>query len=891
MTESDPESCPTGPDHPCEQTAAANAPASLGDVNHQALLEAVAKHCILYRRSADGHLLWLSRSAERILGFPPDGVSGGLEALLTDNRVNQGLHEATRVALAGGTPDSYEIEVLARTGDVKRLRVVEGPIVDDRGKVTEFQGVAQDVTDYHLSKVLLDGRNQVLRVLASGGSESSVLAAICQMAESSDPAVSASILIVDAERRCLTLGSAPRLPEDYNRAIDGIAIGEGVCSFGTAAHRGQRVVVADVMTHPYWVAFRDLISKTGMRACWSQPIVGHRGRVIGVFAMYYPTPREPTDEAIRTIESAADLASLVLEHLRTRTALEEVEERERLLLESSTDGIIGLAPDGRTTFVNPAAAAMLGFEIADLTGVNPHQLIHRSATEPCEGHPAGACQMLAPVFDGRVRHVVDEVLFRRDGSHFPVEYWSNPIYKGGKIVGAVVTFRDLTEIRANEQKIQHVAFYDSLTDLPNRVMFYERVAQEIARTKRYHVPFSIHQLDLDHFKDVNETLGHVAGDELLTHVATRLRAHVREEDLVARMGGDEFAVLQVGGRDSAAATQLARRVIADLKLPFQIGEHWIYIGTSIGIVVARGRELDAGTLLAQADVALYRAKAQGRGRFVVYEAQMSQELRMEIDVLNAFPQAVRDKALKIVYQPQIDLKTGCLCGVEALVRWDHPVLGELSPAVFVPVLERRGSVGMLDRYVLAEASRQCRQWLEMGFDFGRVSVNISAQEVRDVSGLEALVDLIRVAGAPLSAMKLEFTERLLIQLDTAIADCVERLAAEDLKFAIDDFGTGYSSMTYLRRLRVKGQDLKIDKSFIADMLSDESDAEIVKATIALGRSLGMNLVAEGVETHGQRRFLIEHGCHGAQGYLFAHPLSPSDLVDRFGDEAARGRPS
>lgn len=891
MTETDPAPDAAGPDRDGEQHAARKGPSNLGDADQQVLFAAVAKHCILYRRSADGALLWLSRSAERILGFPPDGVSGGIEALLTDHPINQGLQEATRVALAGATPDSYELEVRSRSGEVRRLRVIEGPVVGEQGEVTEIQGVAQDVTDYHLSKVLLDGRNQVLRALARGDCESSVLDAVCRMVESADPAVSASILLVDAQRQCLTLGSARRLPEDYNRAIDGIAIGEGVCSFGTAAHRGERVVVADVMTHPYWVAFRDLIAKTGLSACWSQPIVGPEGAVVGVFAMYYPTAREPTEEAIRTIESAADLASVVLEHLRTRRALEEVEERERLLLESSTDGILGFAPDGRTTFVNPAAAAMLGFEIEELTGINPHALIHQRAGDPPQGHPPEACQMLAPAFDGRVRHVIDEVLYRRDGSHFPVEYWSNPVYKAGEIVGAVVTFRDLTEIRATEQRIQRVAFYDGLTDLPNRVMFYERVAQEIARAKRYHVPFSIHQLDLDHFKDVNETLGHAAGDELLTQVAARLRAHLREEDLVARMGGDEFGVLQVGGRDSAAAERLARRIIADLKLPFQIGENWIYIGTSIGIVVARGTDLDAGTLLAQADVALYRAKAQGRGRFVLYEARMSHELRMEIDVLNAFPQAVQEKALKIVYQPQIDLKTGRLCGVEALVRWTHPVLGALSPAVFVPVLERRGSVGMLDRYVLAEAAQQCRQWLDMGFDFGRISVNISAHEVRDVAGLEALVDLIRVAGAPLSAMKLEFTERLLIQLDGAIADCVERLAAEDLRFAIDDFGTGYSSMTYLRRLRVKGQDLKIDKSFIADMLSDESDAEIVKATIALGRSLGMNLVAEGVETHGQRRFLIEHGCHGAQGYLFAQPLSPGDLVDRFGGQAVRGRAS
>jgi diguanylate cyclase (GGDEF)-like protein/PAS domain S-box-containing protein len=850
---------------------------------HPALSHAIATHCIVFRRSADGRILYLSNSVADILGYRPEELDSGFYQLLTDQPINQAMYEATETALAGEIADPYEIEISSRTGEIKRLRIIESRVPCDGCGVGEIQGIAEDVTDQHLSTVLLDGRNEVLRGLAQGTPQKALLDAICRMTELADPAVAASILILDPERRRLMLASANRLPEQYNRAVDGALIGDGVGSCGTAAFRNEPVVVADVLTHPYWADFREIIAETGLRACWSHPIRARDNRVLGVFGMYYRTRREPNESSMRIIESAADLASVVLEHLNARKALEAAEERQRLLLDSSTDGIFGIGPDGRTTFINPAAAAMLGFEIQELTGIDPHQLIHRTPRTALGRGEARACKMLAPAFDGLVRHVKDEVLYRRDGSQFPVEYWSNPIYKGDQIVGAVVTFRDLTEQRANEQKIHRVAFYDALTDLPNRIMFYERVGQEIARLKRHQTAFTIHQIDLDHFKDINETLGHAAGDELLQLVAARLRAHVREEDLVSRLGGDEFAVLQTGQCDPVAAARLAKRIIADLTRPFQVGEHSIYIGTSIGIVIAQDSATDAGILLAQADVALYRAKSQGRGRCVFYEAQMGEELKMEMDVLNAFPRAIQEKQLTIVYQPQIDLGTGRLCGVEALVRWTHPVMGVLSPAVFVPVLERRGSIGLLDRYVLSAASEQCRRWLDMGFDFGRISVNISAFDVRDVAGLEGLVDLIRIAGAPLSAMELEFTERMLIQIDGAIADCVERLGLEGLKFAIDDFGTGYSSMTYLRRLRVKGQDLKIDRSFIAEMLSDENDAEIVKATIALGRSLGMNLVAEGVETLEQRQFLIDHGCHGAQGYLFARPLTPTDLIDKFGN--------
>ncbi|NKN33604.1 EAL domain-containing protein [Marichromatium bheemlicum] len=818
----------------------------------------------------DGRIRYVNPAVSRLLGYTRTELERmRVSELVVESERDALERDLRRFARLQPPPTTYFNRNRTRDGRVIELQVEWNYRRDDQGRVVGFISVAHDVTDYHRSRLLLDGRNRVLEMLARGRPQQAVLEAIIDYVERVSPQALCSIHRYDGATRTLHNAAARRLPEHYMHAIDGMVVGPAVGSCGHAASLGKRVVVADLLEHPFWEGLRELLLTTELRACWSQPIIAPDATVLGTFAIYAHEVSVPSPDDIALIESAAELAAIVMEHARVERATRLAEERARLLLDSSTEGVFGLDLEARTTFVNPAAARLLGFSAEALTGRAIHELIHHSRPD---GEPITSLDspMLRAMREGRGYHVTDAVFWRADGGHFPVEYWSTPILREGRIEGAVVTFHDISERKRVEAEIQHLAFHDSLTGLPNRLLFKEEVGRALALLRREGQRFALHMLDLDHFKDVNDSLGHPVGDELLCAVAHRIRGVVRASDVFARFGGDEFALLQVPITHPAEAAALADKVVGIFSEHFALGACAINTNTSIGIAIADRQDLSVDDLIARADVALYKAKEAGRGTHAFFADTMTDQLRHELEIASELVRAVDHDELCLHYQPQVDLRSGALVGVEALVRWQHPERGLLQPGAFIDIAERRGMIRPLSAWVLEAVCRQARAWRERGLVFGRVAVNLCAQQVADDAFAEQILAVLERTGARPEELELEFTETVLIQADARTQADIIRLSEIGVRFAIDDFGTGFSSLQYLRNLRA--DKIKIDREFVKDVTHNPSDAEIVKATIALGVALGLETIAEGVETEAQAAFLRRHGCHQVQGFLYARPL-------------------
>ncbi len=474
-------------------------------------------------------------------------------------------------------------------------------------------------------------------------------------------------------------------------------------------------------------------------------------------------------------------------------ALAKSEYRYRLLLEHSTEGIFGLDLDGVTSFINPAAAQMLGYTADEMLGKNNHSFIHHSHED---GTPLTEemCRMMMPARSGKDYHVQNEVLWRKDGSCFPAEYWSTPISEDDAVIGAVVTFHDISERKQTEEEIQHLAFHDVLTGLPNRSLFVEELKQALAQFHRYGELFALHLLDLDHFKEVNDSLGHPVGDKLLQEVSLRLMEATRETDILARLGGDEFGLIQKNLGDTTDASLLADKIIKALKGSFQIEGNTIQINTSIGIIVPEDRDITLDEMLSNVDVALYKAKEAGRGLFTFFGDAMSVQMYREMSLAQELMVAVQREEFFLEYQPQFEISSGKLVGLEALVRWRHPERGVLMPVDFIAVAEKRGFIKGMSDWVLGEACRQAKNWSDWEIQFGRIAVNLCAKQLSDASFQQNVEQILVRTGVSADCIELEFTETVLIDATESTRQAIQNLSRQGIKFAIDDFGTGFSCL-------------------------------------------------------------------------------------------------
>jgi diguanylate cyclase (GGDEF)-like protein len=434
------------------------------------------------------------------------------------------------------------------------------------------------------------------------------------------------------------------------------------------------------------------------------------------------------------------------------------------------------------------------------------------------------------------------------------------------------------EAEAIAERATRDALHDPLTGVANRALFLDRLAINLARVGRLRSAAGVLYLDLDNFKQVNDGLGHAAGDELLIAAAERMRACLRPGDSAARLGGDEFAVLLEDVASIDDAKRVADRILAALRQPFTVQGREVFISVSVGVAVAHANETDPDQLLRNADIAMCSAKESGKGRRVVFDRSMHDALLDRTALERDLWRAVERGEMRLVYQPLVDLRSGCMVGAEALVRWDHPVRGTIGPDRFVPIAERAGLIADLDAWVIDTACAQARAWRDAGLPPVRISVNASGGQFDDGSVVDRVAESLRRHGLPPGQMEVELSERVAVRHENT-AKTVHRLQAMGVRVAIDDFGTGYSMLDTLRHF--PGDTLKIDKGFVDELVTGGDRAPLLGAIIAMGHGLGLRVVAEGVETTDQLAFLRLHGCDEAQGYIFSRPVDPSTFERKF----------
>jgi diguanylate cyclase (GGDEF)-like protein/PAS domain S-box-containing protein len=544
-------------------------------------------------------------------------------------------------------------------------------------------------------------------------------------------------------------------------------------------------------------------------------------------------------------------------------------ERAQVTLNSIGDAVISADTVGNVTYLNLVAERMTGWSCKEAVGCSLADVLNiidgvtgKAARNPIE---------LAVEQNKAVGLSANCTLIRRDGFELPIEDSAAPIHdRGGRVIGGVMVFHDVSEARAMVLKMSHLAQHDFLTDLPNRVLLNDRLEQAIALGRRRSKQLAILFLDLDLFKNINDSLGHLIGDKLLKSVAGRLMNFVRSSDTVSRQGGDEFVVLLSEIEHSGDAARSAENIISAMTESHCIAGHDLNVNVSIGISIYPSDGEDAESLIKNADAAMYHAKQYGRNNYQFFRQEMNDRVVERHSLEADLRRAVTGREFVLHYQPKVNLETGAITGAEALIRWLHPQRGLLFPGQFVPVAEESGLIVPIGRWVLREACRQLRSWLDAGIRPVPVAINISAVEFRNKDFLEGVRDILKQTRLESGYLEIELTESVLMQDGDSTTTVLQALKALGLQLAIDDFGTGYSSLSYLKRFPIDA--LKIDQSFVRDITTDPDDATIISAVIGMGNSLNKRVSAEGVETWEQLAFLQVARCGEGQGNYFSRPV-------------------
>src|SRR6202521_6015873 len=558
----------------------------------------------------------------------------------------------------------------------------------------------------------------------------------------------------------------------------------------------------------------------------------------------------------------------IIEREIARLELFNEKERAQVTLNSIGDAVISTDIHGNVTYLNVVAEHMTGWTRKEAVG-NPFSVVFQ-IIDGATHKPAPNPMQLAIQENRTVGLTANCILVRRDGYEIAIEDPAAPIHDlDGEVTGAVIVFHDVSMARSMVLEMSHLAQHDALTDLPNRLLLNDRLTQAISLARRNQHQLAVLYLDLDGFKNINDSLGHSVGDKLLQSVALCLSASVRKSDTVSRQGGDEFVILLPEVAHEADAAVTAEKILSELKKTHSIGEHRLHVTASIGVSTYPGNGEDAENLIKNADTAMYHAKQCGRDNYQFFKPDMSLRAVERQSLEGQLRYALERHELLLHYQPKVNLKTGAIVGVEALLRWQHPERGLLLPGQFLTIAEDTGMIIAIGEWVLREACRQTREWLDAGPQAGPVSVNISSLEFRSEEFLEHVQVALKHTCLDPRYLELELTETVLMQHAESTTYVLGKLKAIGVRLAVDDFGTGYSSLSYLTRFPIDS--LKLDQSFVHNIIAKSTDAIVISAVINMAKSLKQSVIAEGVETIEQLGFLQAHGCAEGQGYYFSRP--------------------
>ena len=723
------------------------------------------------------------------------------------------------------------------------------------------------------AEVWRDGQNRILEMIATGVSLGDTLEQLMLTVESQGAGMLCSILLLDADGLHLRTGAAPTLPEAYNRAVDGVAIGPAVGSCGTAAYRKEQVVVTDITTDPLWADYRGLAAAHGLRACWSTPVISRDGSLLGTFANYFRVPRGPSAAELDLVESAANIARIAIEKRRDEGEILRAKERLDLALEASGVALWDNDVSSGRVYLSEHWARLLN-DAPRETVTTVEELVQLA-------HPDDRQMLLDLARDtirgSRASYDAEHRVMTKSGQ------WKWILSRGkvvdrapdGHALRVVGTNVDITESKLQQQRIDYLSYYDPLTGLPNRTLFVDRTGQQMRSRGGEPLMVALILINLERFRYINETLGRDGGDELLKQVALRLEGAFKGKDYLARIGADSFGVVMRGIRDAAAVVHVVENQILNcFQEPYGLNGRDVRVAAKAGIAMFPADGGDADTLFRNAEAALKKGRGSSE-RFLFYAADMNARAAHALSLETRLRKAVEEQQFVLHYQPKINLACDVVCGLEALIRWNDPETGLVPPAQFVPLLEETGMILEVGRWAIQHALSQRLAWHISGLQPPRIAVNVSAIQLRQADFVRVVRDSLDAAGVGPHGLDLEITESLIIR---DIQDNIEKLRAVKemgVEIAIDDFGTGYSSLSYVARLPLNA--LKIDRSFISGMADSPQDMAIVTTIIALARSLNLRVIAEGVEKAEQSRLLALMKCDEAQGFHFSKPLPAAGI--------------
>ena len=785
-------------------------------------------------------------------------------------------------AVLAGTIDQYSMEkrYFHKSGATLWANLTVGLVRQPDGTPGYFVSMVEDISSKRRQAQKLASLLQISHELAGNIDLQKVLqTATARMTELSGLSSSTIYLLHDAEQLTLE-ATTPPLPPDFPHHLRVIPLSDHP-HIAQAIDTRQSVLLTDTASATLTEAEAEVTRRRGLRTILYLPLLADN-KVLGVLIV------ASTDQTVSLPESELELcrtlANMVAVAVENAELFQSLQQREEdlkskvaalqlaeasvrklsLAVEQSPSSIVITDLQANIVYANATFSQITGYKLGDVLGQNP-RILHSGKTPQ-----ATYDDMWAHLTRGQ-RWEGEFINKRKDGSEYIELARLSPVRdEHGVVTNYLAIKDDITAKKQAEARIEHLAHFDQLTGLPNRTLLQDHFRFALSLAQRKHESLAVMFLDLDHFKVINDTLGHSMGDQLLMEVGRRLKTSLREEDTVSRQGGDEF-ILVLPGLDANGATQVARKLMEVVSQPFQYETHELVATPSIGIALFPDDGKDMETLAKNADAAMYQAKHAGRHDFRFYTQTMQRDSARHLRLATDLRHALARDELFLMYQPQVAMQDGRVVGAEALLRWQHPELGLISPVEFIPLAEDTGLIIPIGEWVLRTAAAQARVWLHGGWPGFVMAVNLSAVQFRHVELFQRITAVLTEVDLPANALELELTEAMAMDDPQAAMAVMDQLHGYGIRMSIDDFGTGYSSLSYLKRFKV--YKLKIDQSFVRDIGTDPEDKAIVTAIINMASSLGLRTIAEGVETAEQLAFLRLHGCNEVQGYYFSKPLT------------------
>lgn len=802
---------------------------------------AVAAHAIVILDGA-GKILWANPAFTHLTGYDSQTVLGQTPRFLRSGYQDQAFYgRMWKTVLAGQV---WQGELINRRADgtlyCEEMTIT--PVKAETQEITHFIAVKQDVSERLANQRALRNSEEQFRDMFETMTNAVVVFKISDCGQ--------NFVCTDINQAAEQIENIPR-----------------------------EQAIGSLLTHVFPLAIELGILKLCLH-------VFHTGERMRFPAIFYKNERATGwSEGIIYKLAAGNIVVLyddVSQRVLNEKTLWQEKERAQVTLASIGDAVLTTDVGGNVTYINPVAEMMTGWSNEQAQGLEIESIfdIFHESTEKPMVQPVRQCLM-----ENRVIELSNHAVLRhRDGQQlFYIDDSAAPIRdRDGQMIGAVLVFHDVSEKRELLRLLSHQAHHDALTNLPNRQLFKERVQQAILQARRHQEQVAVFFIDLDRFKLVNDTLGHAAGDSLLCQVGERFQAALRQEDTVARQGGDEFLILLPKLPSEQQAAQVAQKVIEVLNEPFQLLKQEVYLSASIGIALYPVDGEESEMLIQHADMAMYQVKAEGRNHYNFYTHALNERLAERLALQNEMRRALERNEFILYYQPQYRLSDGQLCGMEALVRWQHPERGFLPPGKFISIAEDSGLILPLGEWVLRTACVQNKLWQDMGYSPVRVAVNLSARQFRQKDLLKQIAEILKETQLDPQWLELEITESLSMENVRVSMGILQKLKSMGIHISIDDFGTGFSSLSYLSRFSVNS--LKIDRSFVSKLSEQLDDQAIVLTIIQLAQNLGLNVIAEGVETQAQLEYLRTMGCDEVQGFLLAKPVPIEDMVTYFSVE-------